>query len=51
MVERQGFILNEEIDEHNQSLWQIKDNGQVVYESYNEYCLEAFLKGVRYSEQ
>ncbi|UNA02012.1 hypothetical protein PVA8_325 [Vibrio phage PVA8] len=48
LVERRGFEFREAINEYSESRWQVIDNGTVIYESYNEYCIEAFLLGVDY---
>ncbi|AGN30162.1 hypothetical protein VPFG_00160 [Vibrio phage nt-1] len=48
MIEKRGFTAGEAINAYNESRWQVIENGTVIYESYNEHCIEAFLLGIDY---
>lgn len=45
-----GYELREAINEYNESRYQVYDGDELAYESYNEHCVIAFLKGVLHSE-
>lgn len=46
-VEKAGFNYNRHPNEYNEDRYQVLEGTQVVYESYNAYCVVAWLDGFK----
>ncbi|CAL9966722.1 hypothetical protein VPHD479_0109 [Vibrio phage D479] len=47
LVEKAGFDYDRSPNEYNEDRYQVLEGTQVVYESYNVYCVAAWLEGFK----
>lgn len=48
-ISNAGFEYDIAINKYSETCHQIRDKyGKIVYSSYNEYCLRAFIAGFNY---
>ncbi len=48
-IRNAGFEYDIALNEYSETCHQIRDkHGKLVYSSYNEYCISAFIDGVNY---
>ncbi|CAL9971093.1 hypothetical protein VPHD480_0148 [Vibrio phage D480] len=48
LVEKHNFDFDIACNEYNETHYQVVCQGNVIFESYNEYCVVSFLEGVQW---
>ncbi|AUR85860.1 hypothetical protein NVP1081O_125 [Vibrio phage 1.081.O._10N.286.52.C2] len=48
-ITKAGFEYDYQLNEYNETRHQLIKDGKVIYESYNGYCVEAFIAGIAFA--